>query len=173
MALSILQLTIEQKEKFVTSLKKGLPIKTAARLAKIPAARVKFFLAQGEELSEDPYFDYDSASVVSKELYDFYMRSSEAVALAEQKWVGYVEEAAVDTWQAAMSLLRARNPDDWNESKKVEVKAEATVTSASINLDILSVQELEVLEAMLMKLSGDPQNKPLLIDSSPDKKVVG
>lgn len=168
---SILHLTAKQKDTLIGGLRKGLPFKTACNIAKTPTARIKYFLKQGEELFEDPLYDSDNAPVEHRELVNFYVSVKEAGALAEETWVGYITHAAEVDWKAAKALLQARNPDDWSDKPKTEVNVNSNNTHlAEINLNLLSINELEALEAVLLKLAqGDVERRPI---EGPDRLVL-
>ncbi len=163
----------EQRDTIVGALRKGLPLRTACKIARVPVNRLKSLLAEAEDLAENPNLMIHELDIHTNEMLEFYFQVQEASGRCEETWVGYMTDAAKTDWKAAHSLLKAHNPDHWNETQKVKVDATTNAgrPQAALDLSKLSVAELEMLEKLMIRLA-ETGNDRQLVRTEPDKIVL-
>lgn len=161
----------DQQDTILGALRKGLPLGTSCQIARVPKKRLTRLLKDIDEMVEDPNFNLKDADIPTQQMVEFYFKVHEAGGRAQEQWVGYITENAEQDWKAAHALLKARNPEDWGEKQSVQLTADVNNRSqVAINLNTLSIVELEMLEKLMLKLSDG--NHDNIIDASPDRVVL-
>lgn len=165
----------DQADTIVGACRKGMTLKVACQLARVPYKRIKQLLAEAEELVEDPNFILHELDPASQNMIDFYFKVNEARGRAQEKWIGYIAESGEKDWKAAERMLKVHDPENWAEGTAKGAAAIAGSSSgppvAMLDLTQLSVPELELLERLMIKLGSNGNNKQL-VQTAPDRIVL-
>lgn len=174
-----------QREKFLTFLMKGLSLKSAAKLCRIePRALTRFFKTASDILEKSlPYYIPADYSDSENELVAFYLACGEATAKFEEATLNTVTIASEQgDWRAAQFILQSRNPEDWGskgggtvvnvnqQNSNSQDPTNNQLGYGHLDLNKLTVKEIEILEDLLRKASGSPTNSNI-IDVTPNNPI--
>ena len=103
------KLTPERQEKLVEAIQAGNYYTSACAYAEIAYSNFRQWMIKGEAEESGKYRDFHEAI-------------KKAEAAAELRNVGVIQQAGIDTWQAAAWWLERRYPDRWGKQERLDLK---------------------------------------------------
>lgn len=136
-------LTPEREVRLLRAIRRGMPLKQAAMLAGMSYETLNRWRIQGE--AED----------APAEFRHFWQALRKAQAVAMERLVGRIQDAAGSDWKAAAWLLERRHPDEFARQQRLEhTGAGGGPIAAMVNLSIDEARS-HISDADLMELARE------------------
>ena len=137
------KLTPELQTTIIEGLRLGNYAIVAAQFAGISESCYYKWIRRGED---------DMAAGDDTKFAQFVQSIKHAEAEAETRAVAQVMQAGQDSWQASMTYLERKFPGRWSRGERVEHSG--TIEQPTIDLSVLTDEELDTLDVITAKIEG-------------------